>query len=131
MKKEIIENLKEELKGAQKWAELKAINKLEKQLEEAQRQLQKIEDKKQEIESYRRVTIFTRKCLHRGLKNYYQEVEETEVLYNASDKRIAKYLEELNEKKKSRFFEIKYDFKTNTIKGLKEYKKYLVDKGVL
>ena len=131
MNKEIIENLKEELKGAQKWVELKAINKLEKQLKEAQRKLQKIEDKKQEIENYRRVTIFTRKCLHRGLKNYYQEIEETKVLYNASDKKIAKYLEELNEKKKSRFFEIKYDFKTNTIKGLKEYKKYLVDKEVL
>lgn len=131
MKNEIIENLKNELKESKRWAELKAINKLSKQLEEAQYKLQKIEDKKQEIESYRRVTIFTRKCLHRGLKNYYQEVEETEVLYNASDKKIAKYLEELNEKKKSRFFEIKYDFKTNTIKGLKEYKKYLVDKGVL
>ena len=131
MNNEIIENLKNELKGSKRWAELKALNKLNKQLEEAQRKLQQIEEKKKEIEGYRRVTILARRCLHRGLKNYYQEVEETETLYNASDKKIAKCLEELNEKKKSRFFEIKYDFKTNTIKGLKEYKKYLVEKEVL
>ena len=131
MKNENIENLKNELKDNKRWVELKALNKLNKQLEETQRKLQQIEDKKKEIEGHRRLTIFTRRCLHRGLKGYFQEVEETETLYNASDKKIANYLEELNKRKQSRFFEIKHDFKTNTIKGLKEYKKYLVDKGVL
>lgn len=129
MKNERIYNLLNELKNNEDWARYNDVRKLLRSAEKMENELKAIEDKKNKIENSKRVTIFERQCLERGLCNYYKEVTERDVLYNATDKKIAKHLEELNKNKRSRFFEVKHDFNTKTKKGLIEYKKYLVEIG--
>lgn len=77
----------------------------------------------------KRITIIEREILTRGKKGYFKEETETEVLFNKSDLKINKKLEELNRNKRNRFYSVKHDFKLTTKKGLNDFIIYLVNTG--
>lgn len=57
-----------------------------------------------------RITIISRIVLERT-RNSYREVEDFKYYFNKSDVFLKNELKRLNEKKRSRFYEIKADFK--------------------
>lgn len=87
----------------------------------------RIAKKQADLNNLKRYTIIERESLKRGKKGYFSNEIETIILKNSTDKKIEIKLLELNKGKRSRFYEVKHDFKLTTKQGKKDFMHYLID----